>query len=71
MKGLKNELFETVKKSLASAAPYRSESARPFQVGPVDKLKRNGFLYDILVISTTGGVFYDGKTKRTNPDGNP
>ena len=30
---------------------------RPFQVGPVDKLKRNGFLYGILIISTAGGHF--------------
>ena len=41
------------------------------QRGPVDKLKRNGFLYGIHIISIAGGHFYDGKTKRTNPDGNP
>ena len=38
--------------------------------GPVDKLKRNGFLYGIHIISIAGGHFYDGKTKRTNPNGN-
>ena len=35
---------------------------------PVDKLKRNGFLYGILIISIAGGHFYDGKAKRTNPE---
>lgn len=39
--------------------------------GLVDKLKKNGFLYGILIIPIAGGHFYDGKTKRTNPDGNP
>lgn len=39
--------------------------------GPVDKLKKKGFLYGILIIPIAGGHFYDGKTKRTNLDGNP
>ena len=30
---------------------------RPFQVGPVYKLKRNGFLYGIFIISTARGYF--------------
>lgn len=47
----------------------------PFLMGvsqsrPVDKLKRNGFLYGILIISIAGSLFYDGKTKWPNPDGN-
>lgn len=28
-----------------------------FQVGPVDKLKINGFLYGIIILSITGGHF--------------
>lgn len=30
---------------------------RPFQVEPVDKLKINGFLYGIIILSITGGHF--------------
>lgn len=30
---------------------------RPFQVGPVNKLKINGFLYGIIILSITGGHF--------------
>lgn len=37
----------------------------------VDKLKKNDFLYGILIIPITEGHFYDGKAKRTNPDANP
>lgn len=43
---------------------------RLFQVGSVDKLKKNDLLYGIIIISVVGGHFYDGKTERTNPDGN-
>ena len=31
---------------------------RLFQVGPVDKLKINGFLYGIIILSITGGHFF-------------
>lgn len=42
------------------------------QRGPVDKLKKDGLLYGILIISSMQEVtFYDGNPKRTNPDGNP
>ena len=41
----------------SSANAISSVGARPFQVGPVDKLKRNGFLYGILIISIAGGHF--------------
>lgn len=40
------------------------------EYGPVDKLKKNDLLYGIIIISIVGGHFYDGKTERTNPDGN-
>lgn len=31
--------------------------SRPFQVGSVDKRKKNGFLYGILIIPIAGGHF--------------
>jgi len=43
---------------------------RPFQVGPVDKLKINDLPYGIVIISIFGGHFYAGKIKRTNPNDN-
>ena len=45
-----NELSVEMKKTVP-------KEKRPFQVGSVDKLKRNGFLYGILIISVAGGHF--------------
>ncbi len=53
-------IFEKLKNAVAK---------RLFQVGPVDKLKKNDLLYGIIVISIAGGHFYDGKTEWTNSDG--
>lgn len=43
---------------------------RPFQRGPVDKLKKNDLHYGIIIISIAGGHFYDGKTDWADSDGN-
>ena len=37
--------------------------------GPVDKLKNYDLLYGIIIISISGGHFYDGEAGQPDPDG--
>ena len=44
---------------------------RVWNFGPVDKLKRNGLLHGMIIISIVEGHFDDEKTEWTNSEDNP
>ena len=51
------DLLKCVGEDTGEVLQVDEKRRRLFQVGPVDKLKINGFLYGIIILSITGGHF--------------